>query len=393
LDDPEPMMTYRACVKTSSRRQPWADLALPALVGLFTVVGSFGAADNQPDREALDGVAVALLLTGPMALVFRRRYPVPVLGVTLVATLAYIALGYPYGPLFASLAIAFFTTVTQGRRLAAWAFAGAGYLAYLSMGVVVTSEDRPTLAHATGVAAWLLVVLVVAEVARVRGERAAEAEHARQEEVRRRASEERLGIARELHDVLAHNISLINVQAGVALHLMDERPEQARTALVTIKEASGEALREVRSVLGMLRQVDESAPRDPAPGLARIDGLVSRAEAAGLRVRVEVEGAPRPLPAGLDLAAFRIAQEALTNVARHADATTTTVRLTYGRGELTLQVDDDGRGGAAPSTMGTGSGITGMRERAVALGGQLEAGPRADGGFRVRARLPLAEAP
>jgi signal transduction histidine kinase len=141
----------------------------------------------------------------------------------------------------------------------------------------------------------------------------------------------------------------------------------------------------------MLRQVDESAPRDPAPGLARIDNLVSRAEAAGLRVRVEVDGSPRPLPAGLDLAAFRIAQEALTNVARHATATTTTVRLVYGLDELVLQVDDDGRGPAAPGTTGTGTGIIGMRERAVALGGQLEAGPRADGGFRVRARLPLPE--
>ncbi|MDQ3947486.1 MAG: sensor histidine kinase, partial [Actinomycetota bacterium] len=235
------------------------------------------------------------------------------------------------------------------------------------------------------------VVLALAEVARVRSERAAEAEHARAEQVRRRASEERLQIARELHDVLAHNISLINVQAGVALHLIDERPEQARTALAAIKEASGEALREVRSVLGMLRQVDEAAPRDPAPSLARIDSLVSRAEAAGLAVRVQAEGEPRPLPAGLDLAAFRIVQEALTNVARHAGATSATVRVGYGPDALTVEVDDDGRGVGSPSTVGTGSGIAGMRERAAALGGQFQAGPRPGGGFRVQARFPLRE--
>jgi signal transduction histidine kinase len=147
----------------------------------------------------------------------------------------------------------------------------------------------------------------------------------------------------------------------------------------------------VRSVLGMLRQVDEAAPRDPAPSLARIDSLVSRAEAAGLAVRVQAEGEPRPLPAGLDLAAFRIVQEALTNVARHAGATSATVRVGYGPDALTVEVDDDGRGVGSPSTVGTGSGIAGMRERAAALGGQFQAGPRPGGGFRVQARFPLRE--
>ena len=361
------------------------------MVGVFQIVGSLGAADNQPDREPLDAVGVALLLVGPMALAFRRRHPVPALVATLAATLVYMALGYPYGPVFASLVIAFFTTVRRGHRLAAWVTAGIGFFAYLGVGFLIETQERPTLAHAAGVAAWLLVVLVVAEVARVRAERAAEAERAQEEEALRRASEERLRIARELHDVLAHNISLINVQAGVALHLMEERPEQARTALSAIKDASKEALGELRSVLGVLRQVDDVAPRDPAPGLDHLDSLVSRAEAAGLTVRTEVEGAPRPLPAGVDLAAFRIVQEALTNVARHAGASTATVRVTYGQHDLMVEVHDDGKGVASVTTVGTGSGITGMHERAAALGGRLEAGPGSDGGFRVRARLPLQE--
>ncbi|MGH9000260.1 MAG: sensor histidine kinase, partial [Acidimicrobiia bacterium] len=222
-------------------------------------------------------------------------------------------------------------------------------------------------------------------------QRRLDAERTRAEEERRRAGEERMRIARELHDVLAHNISLINVQAGVALHLMDDKPEQARTALAAIKEASGDALREVRSVLGMLRSVDEAAPRHPAPSLSRLGSLVSRAEAAGLRVRVEAEGEARPLPTGLDLAAFRIVQEALTNVARHAGAAGATVRVGYGTDALAIEVEDDGRGQGPPTSRGTGSGIAGMRQRAAALGGTLEAGPRPEGGFRVRAHLPLAE--
>jgi signal transduction histidine kinase len=374
-----------------SKGPPWPAWALPALVGLFQVAGSFGAAGDQPDREPLDPLAVALLLVGPAAIALPARFRVPALGTTLAATLAYVALGYPYGPVFLSLVIAFFRTVTGGRRAWAWAAAAAGFTTWLLIGF-------PSWAHAAGVAAWLLVVLVVAEAARVRGERAAEARRAAAEQARRRASEERLRIARELHDVLAHHISLINVQAGVALHLVDERPEQARTALAAIKDASKDALRELRAVLGVLRQVDEAEPRDPAPGLARLDTLVARAEAAGITVHTQVVGEPRPLPAGLDLAAFRILQEALTNVARHAGATRADIDIAYGPHDLTVQVADDGRGPpTTPTPDGTdgavGSGIAGMRERAAALGGDLEAGPGPDGGFRVRARLPLERDP
>jgi signal transduction histidine kinase len=234
------------------------------------------------------------------------------------------------------------------------------------------------------------------------------AEVTRAEEARRRAGEERMRIARELHDVLAHNISLINVQAGVALHLMDEQPGQSRTALQAIKQASNDALGELRSVLDVLRQGDEQPPRAPASGLAQLDSLVAGAAATGLEVRTRVEGAPRPLPAGTDLAAFRIVQESLTNVTRHAGpAASATVLVRYGPDDLTVQVDDDGRGAAAgkgseaaPGRRSTdsdrqvrrsgrpGRGLLGMRERVAALGGELAAGPRPGGGFRMQARFP-----
>ena len=165
----------------------------------------------------------------------------------------------------------------------------------------------------------------VAEVALAARQRRQAAEWSRAEEARRRAGEERMRIARELHDVLAHNISLINVQAGVALHLMDEQPGQSRSALVAIKQASNDALGELRSVLDVLRQGDEAPPRTPASGLAHLERLVAGAEATGLQVRTRVEGTPRPLPAGTDLAAYRIVQESLTNVTRHAGPASATV--------------------------------------------------------------------
>jgi signal transduction histidine kinase len=211
----------------------------------------------------------------------------------------------------------------------------------------------------------------------------------RREEAERQASEERLRIAQELHDVLAHNISLISVQAGVGLHLIDDHPDQARAALAAIKDASKEALAELRSVLDVLRREGDAAPLVPAPRLATdLDALVARASAAGVDVRVEVSGSERPLPPGVDRAAFRIAQEALTNVTRHAGGAAVTVLVGYGDDALTVQVDDDGPGSVANSG-GSGRGITGMRERAAALGGRLDAGPRPGGGFRVRAWLPL----
>lgn len=368
---------------------PRPDLKLALAVGAVQLCATYLASRHQTDRRSLDLAALALLATGPAALVARRRHPGAVLVIAFLATFAYWALGYKRGPIFLALIAAYVNAVMAGRRLLAWLSIGVGYVSFLWLDELLVDQERPTLAQAVGLAAWLLVLATGAEVVRARRERAAEAARSREEEARRRGSEERLRIARELHDVLAHNISLINVQAGVALHLMDERPEQARTALAAIKQASKEALGELRSVLGVLRQVDDEASRAPAPGLDRLDGLVSAAAAAGLPVRVEVHGAPRPLPARVDVAAFRIVQEALTNVTRHAGRASATVRVAYGEHDLTVQVDDDGRGSPAGEPSGGGNGIAGMRERAAALGGHLEAGPGPGGGFRVLARLPL----
>ena len=364
------------------------DVVLALGIAVFEVIGTWFAAHGQPHNEPLDAAAWALVLVGPAALVVRRRYPVAVLAVVFAATLTYHLLGYPNGPIFISLIVAFFTTVVSGRRLAGWISIAVGFASFTLLPWWIQGE-QPDLQGTLGLAAWLLVLMFAAEVVRSRRERVAETARMREDETRLRVTEERLRIARELHDVLAHNISLINVQAGVALHLMDERPEQARTALATIKDASKNTLREMRSVLGVLRQVDEEIPRAPAPSLARLDELVSRARGAGLTVRTEIGGEPRPLPAGVDVAGYRIVQEALTNVGRHAGTAAATVRVTYREGDLTVEVDDDGRGRASSETSGGGHGITGMRERAQSLGGTLEAGPRPGGGFRVVARLPV----
>lgn len=208
-------------------------------------------------------------------------------------------------------------------------------------------------------------------------------ERAKEDEERRRLGEQRLNLARELHDVLAHNISLINVQASVALHLIDQQPDQARPALANIKEASGKTLRELRGALDLLRHGEE-APKAPAPSLADLDALVAEVRSGGLDVRLDHDGPAPTLPASVELAAYRIIQEALTNVTRHARAHEVTVHLGYGGEGVTIEVTDDGVGGRA----NPGNGISGMRERARALGGTVEAGPRPGGGFRVLARLP-----
>ena len=363
---------------------------LPVVVGIIQVIGTRFAAFGQPERVDLDALGLLLLAAGPVSLIVRRRYPVAVLAFVLATTLGYLLADYPRGPIFFALIVAFVTAVMAGYRTAATVSLAVGFLSFLWLPYLLDIEQAPTWAHALGLGAWLLVLLGLAEVARGRREQAIESARAHDEEERRRASEERLRIARELHDVLAHNISLINVQAGVALHLIDERPEQARTALTAIKQASNEALSELRSVLDVLRRGYEDVPLSPTSGMARIDSLVSRTKAAGVSVSMSIEGTPRPLPSEVDLAAFRIVQEALTNVTRHAGGASATVRVSYEQSDLILQIDDDGRGAAAPPS-GGGRGISGMAERAAALGGELQAGPRAEGGFRVVARLPFED--
>jgi signal transduction histidine kinase len=269
----------------------------------------------------------------------------------------------------------------------AWTTGYAG-AAVLFAAMVSRTDWQFTWGAAGGVFAWVSLVMGVGELARVRKDRAEQAAEARAEQDRRQASEERLRIAREVHDVLAHHVSLINVQSGVALHLIDDDPGQVREALTAIKQSSKEVLVELRNILGVLRDVDRAAPRHPVASLDELDRLVERMGTAGLPVRVEVVGTRRAIPKGVDAAALRIVQESLTNTYRHAGPTAATVTLTYLPDELRVQVDDEGRGDAAGQSVGTGSGLTGMRQRAEALSGTFASGPRPGGGFRVVATFP-----
>jgi signal transduction histidine kinase len=383
------------------------DVVVAEAAAVVQVAGTLTYSADEPTRWSFDAFAMLLLVAGPAALLFRRRWPAATLVMTFVAAAVYTGTGYPRGPAgFPAFGVALVTAIMTTRRRFAWAVLVVAYIAFAWLPSVLPDEVERTrrLTETAANLAWLPLLGAASEIVRVRLDRRAEQLHAEREEARRRTSEERLLIARELHDVLAHNISLINVQSGVALHLLDEQPEQARPALKAINEASDEALGELRSVLDVLRRglgedggEDEGwVPRSPTAGVGDLEGLVGRTRAAGLDVRLAVEGEARPVPAGVDLAAFRIVQEALTNVVRHAGGDArATVRLVHAPDELVVQVDDDGRG-AGPATepgrdtgQDTGRGIAGMRERVRALGGAFAAGPRPGRGFRVRAQFPL----
>jgi signal transduction histidine kinase len=380
----------------------WAvDAAIAAAVILFEVYVSqeAGSWDPHAHQQAPPGVlALVLLGLGGAALLARRRYPVAVLLVSLVTAIWAMELGAKV--VWFAVIVAFFTAILARRRAAAIGSLIVGYVASVWPPWLIGRPHHTSVMFALVLAGGLVFLLVVAELIRIRSQRGAALERSRAEALRRRASEDRLQMARDLHDVVAHNIAVINVQANTALHLMDRQPERAAAALATINDVSKQALVELRSVLGVLRDVDSGgvtgAPRAPAPGLARLGDLVDNAAAAGLAVHVEEDGQPAPLPADVDLTAYRIIQEALTNSARHSGGSTATVRLGYGDGTLLVEVDDDGAPGPArparpapAAANGSGHGIAGMTERATALGGSLEAGPRPQGGFGVRARLPL----
>ncbi|QJY48505.1 sensor histidine kinase [Pseudonocardia broussonetiae] len=362
----------------------WPTVVLPLLVAGFTLAGTQWSRWGQPAARPVDALAVVLLLAGPALLVVRRAWPGPVLVLTAAVLVGYLALGYPTGPVFVASLFALAEAVAAGRRVVAY---GVTAVAFTAAVTIHTLTRAPVPLPAVGGWVASLVAFVAGcELRRARRERREQAAAAEREAERRRAGEERLEMARELHDALGHHLSLINVQAGVALYLMDDDPEQARRALATIKTSSRDLLREMRATLGVLRGVDEPS-REPVAGLARLGALVAENDLAGLPVTTRTRGTARDLPPGVDLAAYRIVQEALTNTRRHAAASAATVLLDYDEEGLTIEVTDDGRGPAAAGGAG-GDGLPGMRERAVALGGSFAAGPGPDGGFRVRAHLP-----
>ncbi len=370
-------------------RWPWrSTLAFT----VFVLVGSNAAAElQQGDRADLAPFARVLLLVGALLLLWRWRQPVLVAFGTAATAMVYLGAGYPYGPVFLTVAVGCFSAIVAGHRKAAWTAMGALWVGHVLVAhwlyrwLPSAGDDAAGWGQEVVVVTWGVAIVALSELARARREQWARERAERAQAARRRADEERLRIARELHDVLAHSISVINVQAGVGLALLDSDPEQARTALTTIKAASKEALGEVRQVLDTLRAPGD-APRAPAPGLARLPELVEQAAGAGLTV--EIEGEPPELPPGTDLAAFRIVQEALTNVVRHSGSRHARVCFGRGGGEVRLRIDDDGPA-TGTDAGGSGNGLAGMRERAAALGGTIEAGPRDDGGFRVLAVLPV----
>jgi signal transduction histidine kinase len=377
-------------MRPAGSRLPWAS---SLGVAVLQVAGTHFAAQRQGDRAALDAYAVVLLLAGSALLLARHRHPRTVAFGTAAAAAVYLAAGYPYGPVFVSVAVGCFAALAAGRRWAAWGAVGMLWAVHLVIGhwlyrwLPPPGDQAAGWATEFGVAAWAVAVLAVAELVRLRREQWARRRAEQEAERRRRADEERMRIARDLHDVLAHSISVITVQAGVGLALLDSDPEQARAALTTIRGAGKEALGEVRHVLEALR-APGGAPRAPAPGLDRLPELAEQARAAGLAVSTDVAGNAVALPPGVELAAFRIVQEALTNIVRHSGSRTARVHLGYAARELSVRVDDDGPAQENGPPSG-GNGLAGMRERATALGGALDAGPRPGGGFRVHARLPL----
>lgn len=367
---------------------PGRDIALPLgvlavqLAGTVTIAGT-----GLVHMPGLGVSGWALLSVGPLALVMRREHPLAALLVCCASTLAPANSGFIY----VSLIIAFFmAATTTSTRYWAWLVMAFRFVWGVWLGPFAFGKALPPLNDALLLAGWVLVLMVAAETARIRTDRMMVARAARQIDQRRREGEERLEIARDLHDVIGHNISLINIQASVGLDLMDAQPEQARVALSAIKTASKDALEELRAMLMTLRRNEDAAPRAPAPGLDRLSELVENSKAAGLSVEVQILGKALPLPPTVHLTAYRIIQESLTNVVRHAGQARVTVRVTFDDDELNVEVIDDGktpRDDTGP--LGTGSGIAGMRERAAAVGGVVNAGFRAGGGFRVSASLPL----
>ncbi|MCO5973416.1 sensor histidine kinase [Actinoallomurus soli] len=362
-----------------------ADILLAAVVGVLVALSTVWHAGGFRPVHAR---AYAMMAVGVAALAVRRRAPVLAVTVVGVSTAYYYIGPFPDGAEMLTFAVASYLAAAQGQRIAAYVGTAAG-LSVFGWAEFAIGPGRP--ARFLGVLAWVLVVVIAGEVTRYHRaylsearRRLAEAERTREEEALRRATEERLRIARELHDVLAHKISLINVQAGAALHRRD--PEQAYAALSAIKDASKETLRELRTTLGVLRQVDEAQPLAPAPSLDHLEDLIAQTRKAGLPVDLTVSGERAPLPSPVDLAAYRIVQEALTNAVRHAGPATATVLVRYDPDRVTVEITDDGRGPAA----GEGNGIRGMRERATAVGGTLTATGRPGGGFLIHATLPLA---
>ncbi|MFF9116114.1 sensor histidine kinase [Streptomyces massasporeus] len=395
-------MSTLARAKHQAKAHPLAlDAVLALAVLVCMVAGSFVEPRHRDSVSWVlrtpDPLSLLLMTLGAAALVFRRRAPMAVLALTGTLSVIESVTGDPRAPVAMSAVIALYTVASTTDRPTTWR---VGLLTMTVLtGAAMAAGPLPWYAQENlGIFAWTGIGATAGDAVRSRRafvqairERAERAERTREEEARRRVAEERLRIARDLHDVVAHHIALVNVQAGVAAHVMDKRPDQAKEALAHVREASRSALNELRATVGLLRQSgDPEAPTEPAPGLDRLDELAGTFRSAGLHVEVARADQGTTLPAAVDLAAYRIIQEALTNVQKHAGpqakAEVSVVRVGP---NIEITVLDDGSGENETQDGGGGHGLLGMRERVGALRGTLTTGPRYGGGFRVHAILPL----
>lgn len=368
------------------------DAVLAVVLGGLAAQGSSAAATDHGKRLGAAGFVLVTMAAG--GLVVRRVRPLAALVVSLGTTLAYLALGFPYSPILQLSSVAVYS-------VAAWCSGPVSLIAVATaVGVYVPyawwagGAPWPKFGVVALAAVWLvlpwLAGLAMRTYRRVKA-RAADAER------REQVYQERLRIAQEVHDVVGHSLAVINMQAGVALYVLDRRPDRAAEALRAMRQASATALDDLRTTLALLAPRrpgldDASAEPDrrPVPGLARLPELVEAVNGGGIRVELFVEGRQRALPVAVDLAGYRIVQESLTNAVRHAGADVITVGVRYDADAVSVTVIDDGRGAAVPDL--AGRGLAGMRERAAALGGTFTAAARRAGGFEVRAVLPLSPA-
>ena len=364
----------------------WAPVVL--LPPLLILDGALSANDDKPGVTAL-GVVAAYV--GCLPLVFRAKWGFFKLAPLLTAGVVLVLFALEPGNTVVLIPMVALVQLAMERDRRYTLLAGISVIPCVVISVLPFADDTSELVSVVlRNVAFCLLALAIGDVIRSQREALARAVAAREEETRRKLGEERLRIAREVHDVVAHAMVAINVQSGVAAHLIDSDPEQARSALREIKATSGEALRDLRGTLGVLRGDDDAAPLGPGSGLGDLDELAGALRAAGVDVRLEVDGALGPVPAAVHAAGYRIVQESLTNVLRHARASRAEVVVARERGAVRVEVTDDGVGGGALD--GSGNGLRGMAERAAALDGALESGPAPGGGWAVRARLPLGSA-
>jgi signal transduction histidine kinase len=387
----------------------WVTIDVACTVLLVLV---YGIGFNLPaDLTGIPrGVAVLVVVVAVLPAAARRRWPRTVLALVVAGGAAVAALSFSPDPPLAAGFVMYLIPLRFARREALWLLAGSLLVMAagdITFGLVRHGFDRPGGTRAAAglllesalllAGTWIAGYLARLQRAYSAGLREQAAQRAREQlaEARRAQSEERLRIARELHDVVAHSMSLIAVQAGVAGYVASARPEEAARALSSIEEASRGALREMRALLGVLRDdgtAGSGAGLIPAPGMADLKALADRTAEAGVRVDLDIHGDRPPLPAGLDLAAYRVIQEAITNVIKHAATDRCRVAVGYADESLNLEITDSGIGSASSTGPGTGHGIAGMSERVGMYGGEFSAAPRPGGGFRVSARFPLTGA-